>query len=373
MDNSTIATFPNQPAIREQAGAWIVKIDRAPLTEKETAELQLWMAQSDFHKQYIEKLAKNWDAMDILQELSTLFPINPTPASWRGRFQKWLSSLNPIHARPSFWPRTALVTSTTLLTACLFIFSQPQTHFETAVGQQAIYQLSDGSTLSLNTNSEADIEYSDERRVVRLHRGEASFEVAKNPERPFMVYAGEGMVWAVGTAFNVRYQTNSIDPQQAHSIDVIVTEGTIKVFTGISTPALVIDPQLSREQDETFTQQYQKDALANAGLTISYSHSINSISIASQLQLEKQQAWQQGALLFRGETLEEAMQEISRYTTKKIIITENDIKNIRIGGYYKTDDISTLLAALSEGFGIQVTQASEGYFELSKKTALTIQ
>ena len=93
MDNCIVAPFPNQSAIKQEAGAWIVKIDSAPLTAKEAAELQRWMAQSDFHKQYLEKLAKNWDAMGILQELSALFPINTTPQSWTERLKQWMSGL----------------------------------------------------------------------------------------------------------------------------------------------------------------------------------------------------------------------------------------------------------------------------------------
>jgi len=382
MDNCIVAPFPNQSAIKQEAGAWIVKIDSAPLTAKEAAELQRWMAQSDFHKQYLEKLAKNWDAMGILQELSALFPINTTPLSWTGRIKQRLSGLSPLNP----WPRNAFAASALVLMAALYIFNQPQTHFETAIGQQATYQLADGTTLSLNTNSEADIEYSAERRVVRLHRGEASFDVAKNPERPFMVYAGEGIVWAVGTAFNVRYQTNPSNEkqskQQPHSIDVIVTEGTIKVYAGISNPALVAEPsppsvqaniQGQSQQEQAPQKQApkkqapKKEVLANAGTAISYSQTINSIDKATQLQLDKQQAWQQGSLLFKGETLEQALQEISRYTTKQIIITDSDIKNIRVGGHYKTHDIGALLAALSEGFGIQVTQVSKGRIELTRK------
>ncbi|MDB9952230.1 FecR domain-containing protein [Porticoccaceae bacterium] len=405
MDNCIVAPFPNQSAIKQEAGAWIVKIDSAPLNAKEAAELQRWMAQSDFHKQYLEKLAKNWDAMGILQELSALFPINTTPLSWAERLKQWMSGLSspnqsspnqsPLKESQNPWPRNAFAASALVLMAALYIFNQPQTHFETAIGQQATYQLADGTTISLNTNSEADIEYSAERRVVRLHRGEASFDVAKNPERPFMVYAGEGMVWAVGTAFNVRYQTNPSNEkqskQQPHSIDVIVTEGTIKVYAGISNPALVAEPSQptvqANTQGQTDTQSQnkkvqnkkvqnkkapqkqapKKEVLANAGTAISYSQTINSIDQATQLQLDKQQAWQQGSLLFKGETLEQALQEISRYTTKQIIITDSDIKNIRVGGHYKTHDIGALLAALSEGFGIQVTQVSKGRIELSRK------
>ena len=48
------------------------------------------------------------------------------------------------------------------------------------------------------------VDYRGDNRIVRLSRGEVNFDVAKDPHRPFVVYAGDGLVWAVGTAFNVR-------------------------------------------------------------------------------------------------------------------------------------------------------------------------
>src|SRR5690606_33594553 len=59
-------------------------------------------------------------------------------------------------------------------------------------------------------------------RSVALDRGEAHFNVAKDPKRPFQVSAGVGTVTAVGTAFNVQRR------QDAHVV-VTVTEGIVEV------------------------------------------------------------------------------------------------------------------------------------------------
>ena len=70
--------------------------------------------------------------------------------------------------------------------------------YETAVGERSTFTLSDGSIVTLNTNSELTVHYSDTRREARLARGEANFEVAKNRAKPFVVRAGDGLVgqWA---------------------------------------------------------------------------------------------------------------------------------------------------------------------------------
>ena len=222
-DSNNIAAFSSKASIKEEAGAWIVKIDGGNLSASDASQLQQWLSTSDYHRDYLEKLARNWDSMAVMQELAALFPINgvqgkPTIAErLREKFSNW--------QRPAVWSGTGLATCA--LVIALFISGQPPNHFATGIGQQASYQLEDGSTINLNTNTEVEIDFSKDRRRIHLLKGEAHFDVAKNPQRPFVVYAGEGMVWAVGTAFNVRYigslNSNRPDP----IIDVTVTEGTV--------------------------------------------------------------------------------------------------------------------------------------------------
>ena len=305
-NSSKISEFRDRASIKEEAGAWIVKMDQGQLSPEQTAELQQWIAKSDFHRNYLHQLAHNWDSMGILQELAELFPIQPTAAmpatqpvmpatqpvmpakaGTSGTHTPTVTPANPtvtpatqpvmpakagipnthtqpepvMPANPTVMPAQAGIsnpqpptpktwlqnliaqlkqpkawapTLATFALVAILINTQQLNHFETDIGQQASYQLSDGTRITLNTNSELKVDYSQDRRRIYLLRGEAHFDVAKNPQRPFVVYAGEGMVWAVGTAFNVRYQHGSDANSQDNYIDVTVTEGTIKVYTEIN-------------------------------------------------------------------------------------------------------------------------------------------
>ena len=73
----------------------------------------------------------------------------------------------------------------------------------TAVGEQREMQLPDGSMIALNTDSQLEVTYGENYRDVRLLKGEALFEVTRDPARPFIVDAGIRRVEAVGTAFVV--------------------------------------------------------------------------------------------------------------------------------------------------------------------------
>ena len=364
-DNSSkITEFRHRASIKEEAGVWIVKMDQGPLSSEQTAELQQWIAKSDFHRNYLHQLAHNWDSMGILQELAALFPIQPTavmPAK-AGIFQPstiktWLQNLIAQLKQPKAWAPTL---ATFALVAILINNQQPN-HFETDIGQQANYQLSDGTHITLNTNSALKVDYSQDRRRIYLLRGEAHFDVAKNPQRPFMVYAGEGMVWAVGTAFNVRYLNAGnlegnhagtlVDTLIGTSIDVTVTEGTVKIFADIEP-----DKNTNLNANNAQNSPTDHEQLVHAGKSVQYSKVIDATQTTPAQVLEQKLAWQQGALIFKGETLEQAITEIARYTDKQLIITDPSIKNIRVGGHYKTDNINSLLASLSQTLEIKLEQ-----------------
>ena len=99
--------------------------------------------------------------------------------------------------------------------------------YSTAVGQQQSTTLADGSVVLLNTNSQIKVNYNNEYRDIRLLQGEAHFTVAENAAYPFRVYAGNGRIEAVGTAFSVYLKDTTID--------VTVTEGVV-VLASVNHP-----------------------------------------------------------------------------------------------------------------------------------------
>ena len=71
------------------------------------------------------------------------------------------------------------------------------------VGQMSRLKLSDGTEIWLNSNSQLDVvDGNRDERIVEL-KGEAFFEVAKDPEHPFIVRCGDRSVKVLGTSFNV--------------------------------------------------------------------------------------------------------------------------------------------------------------------------
>jgi transmembrane sensor len=382
MDN--VSEFPNKAAIKEEAGLWIVRMDSRKLEEDEIQELKDWIQQSNFHREYLIKLANNWDAMSVLQELGEMFPLpeKERPASRRSGWSHVKNQLRGILHSPFGMAASGM--AALLVVSSLFVVNPGEIipgqdrgaqEFVTAVGERHSYTLEDGTVVSLNTNTQLQVTFSDARRAINLIQGEATFDVAKNPERPFVVYAGTGLVWAVGTAFNVRHD--------AGLVDVIVTEGRVKVFSDTTATDDSISPSLdvrldtnesilvqaseSNRTETGYAQKEQREALLGAGEALRYREVIESFKTMEQEESKRILAWHEGSLVFKGETLEQAVAEISRYTDKELIISDDSLKDLRVGGHYKLDDIDALLASLGRGLGISVdfAQMDENQIVLS--------
>lgn len=344
--------------VKEQAAVWLIRISDNALTSEDVDALREWVGRSDFHREYFIQLSQNWDEMAVLQELAELFAVPRADTALKNR--SGLSFLTSRLSFPGFAVAASLVVCSVALLFSLAFFDSQTMTLQTAIGEQRIERLDDGSVLTINTDSELSVDYSGDNRIIRLSRGEVNFEVSKDPHRPFVVYAGDGLVWAVGTAFNIRLNEGGVD--------LTVTEGRVKVYSGIlpSEPLPTLSADITGKEPPSSSAQ-QNEAFVKAGEALQYSQVIAQKSEVLTEQLQKKLAWQRGALIFKGETLEQAVVEIRRYTDKELRIVDPVIKNKKVGGYYKTDDIDGLLRSMSQSYGIHVAYRDNNVIHLSSK------
>jgi transmembrane sensor len=74
-------------------------------------------------------------------------------------------------------------------------------------------------------------------------------------------------------------------------------------------------------------------------------------SVASK-EIAVKLSWREGNLIFRGESLEEAVSEVERYTAVEFIFLDEDAKKVRVAGLFKAGDVDGLLAAFRDHFRI---------------------
>lgn len=326
---------------------WITRLDRG-LSDEEQVELKKWFQISDIHVETFMQLVKLWDKMESLSQLSELFPHKPQPTT---------SKQAPVLAWAASFIFASLISLGVWLNADIFWeqnttqIVQFNSEYETKIGQQSTFFLQDKTQVKLNTNSLVKVTYTDKQRVFELLRGEMHVVVAHNKQKPLSVYAGSNIIQAVGTAFNVE-----LGNQQ---VELIVTDGKVLVSDINSQTVAPLKLKNVHLSSKSFAVSKGQKAQLKAAKT--------SIIGSDEGKLASDLAWQQGNLIFRGESLIDAMQEVSRYTNFQFDFGDEETKKLQIAGLFRTSDISGLLAALESNFNVVVKKISNDKIRLSKK------
>lgn len=347
---SNVVSLNHDEVTFDQASLWIAKMDRS-LTKQEITEFKIWLSANEQHQKLIIEMATMWDKMDSLESLADLFPTsNNKTRSVKAKLKsnQWLFAMA---ASVVFALFVTLITDNGL--SDLLHSEQEFVRYETAVGESSTIYLPDNSKVLLNTNSILLVRYTDDFRLLELQRGELHVEVAHDKSRPLSVVANHKIIQAVGTAFSV--QVSELE------IELIVTEG--KVIVG----------ELAKEQraNET-TLAIPASALAvskgeKASLATEQ-RGVDSVVTIDPKLITQSLSWRQGNLIFNGETLAQAMAEVSRYTSVKFEIADEELKHMKIAGRFKTGDINGLIGALSHNFNIKVDRVNKSLVVLRKQS-----
>ncbi|WP_049631632.1 FecR domain-containing protein [Cellvibrio sp. pealriver] len=346
---SNIIEFPNREQIYDQASLWIARIDRE-LTATEQQELAQWLAANEQHRAVLFEMAELWDKMDSLARLADLFQAPTQQPSYKPRFYGAVAASFVLVAMVIGWNLNPQLHSQ-LLSISPFQQQSIDGVYETAVGEHSSVNLPDGSQLVLNTNSRVTVKYTDEHRLFLLERGELNIEVAHDKNRPLSVVAGNKVVQAVGTAFNVRIRNDN-------EVALLVTDGKVLVAKQETQPAI----------EKIVAKRLPTNAMAVAkGEKVVLGSAQETIAKADDNDIAAQLSWRQGNLVFRGETLEDALVEINRYTAVQFEVTDDSIKQERIAGLFKAGDVDGLLAALEQNFNIHNERVGNNKIRLRAK------
>ena len=332
---NNLLPFPNRRKAREDASLWIARLDRG-LSTAERVELEQWVAAKAIHRNTLAELAERWDELDVLSELAELFPLQASPRERKSRPYGWAYAASAaVLAVAAIGWLVATSVNQTLQPAPIEAVAQAAQIYETAIGEQSSVRLSDGSAVTLNTDTLIEVQYSAAERTVLLRRGEGHFIVADDVDRPFNVYAGSRVVQAVGTAFNVQ-----LGPSDA--VEVTVTDGTVVLGQLRDSTSGIVQ-----------TRFEPQPTTVSAGEIAILNEQISTVEKLDPEDIDIQLAWQRGMIVFQGEPLEVILAEVSRYTTVKFSMADDEMRNIRVAGYFPAGDVERLLLALHENFQIE--------------------
>jgi transmembrane sensor len=366
--------------IEAQAARWLARRDAPGWLPADEAALNAWLAESTAHMVAFVRLEAAWTASQKLKALAAGIPkgVIPAPGLWRrSRFLRSRSGSAVEPARAVTGARTGsrrrrlalygLAASLVFaaLVAGVWLFQPEGSVYRTAVGGLEAVPLTDGSKVTLNTDTDVRIELSPSERRVDLQHGEAFFEVAHDARRPFVVRAGDKRVVAVGTEFSVR--------RDGSQVWVVVTEGTVRLEPGDRRNELegdreqtLFNPLSSRPSLSSSATGVDPSSAGSADVVLlpagSAAHAAETgvlVKEETAAEVEAALSWRQGYVVLHDTPIAEAAAEFNRYNTRKIVIADPEVGNIRIGGNFRSTSTDAFVRLLADGFPIRVDEREE--------------
>lgn len=300
MENSQIA---------DEAAAWVIRMDRDGERNEVRTEFEQWLAADRRRQGAYARAAAAWTMLDRASVLAM------TPQR------------RPLISRRALMAGGAIAAGV-VATAGLAALQRPRAEtFRTALGEMRRIRLEDGSTMVLNAGSAVEVVMTREARRLKLLGGEAWFQVAKNPDRPFLVDTGAAEVRAVGTAFAVG--------RLSGAVDVMVTEGMVELRREARAPTPAI--KLS----------------AGSRASVGKAGDVQTAKV-SPADMQRSLAWRDGQIALDGDTLGQAVVQFNRYNLRKLVIESPELEDAKLVGWFWLDDPDAFATAAARTLGADV-------------------
>jgi ferric-dicitrate binding protein FerR (iron transport regulator) len=191
-------------------------------------------------------------------------------------------------------------------------------------GTRSIIQLADGSKVWLNADSKMKYPelFRGGTRDVYLN-GEAFFDVAKDPEHPFIIHLANGTVRVLGTSFNVRAYDN---------------ESTVE--TSVATGRVAFIPKYRHSGKRQDTVYLSPDHKAR------YLFNREELTTATTI-AQDDKAWTEGRLIFRSETMEDIATELERNFGIRVVFVDEGPKSFVFTGSFGNNTLEEIMFYLS--------------------------
>jgi ferric-dicitrate binding protein FerR (iron transport regulator) len=209
-------------------------------------------------------------------------------------------------------------------------------HFQTANEENREITLSDGSVIRLNHNSEVIIseDFLQGTREVEL-KGEAFFNVAHNPDQPFIIHANESDVEVLGTSFNVKSL-----PDQSN-VQVAVVEGRV-AFKNVN----------SAPEGESLSVTLSKGQYG-------YMDIKKRTILVDNLAVDNYLAWKSGRFEFEDLTLRQVCTQLNRLYEIECSYSNKEIENLLLTANFSNESLEKTLEVIALSLDVEYEQNEE--------------
>ena len=361
---------PNR--IEQDALHWLAILDRGATKEQEE-EFERWLKADHRHAEYFGELNGTWGLLDRVNEISEADIEEAHPEILPARKVAEGEQHSPRRGWTLWsWAIPAAAAAAILVYTMAW---GPVARVDyakqvvTEMGGLRTIKLPDGSIMQVNTDSAVEVRFTSTERCVDLVQGEVHFTVTPNRARPFIVRVAGMDVQAVGTAFNVR--------MRSESVEVLVTEGKVRLkheslgeqdgagasFAGEDrpveeAPAANAKPKSPAVEPASMLAAGERITLPRERERVKISAPIAPISVPP-VEIGRSLAWQARRLEFVDTALADMVAEFNRYNQKKLVIADRTLGEQRFGGTFRSKDVDGFVRTLEANFGVRAERGDD--------------
>ncbi|MBX3301087.1 MAG: FecR family protein [Nitrospira sp.] len=333
-------------SLREQAVHWIVRLHSGSATNTDRRDFDAWLASSPEHRREFDAVSRMWSVLNDTQSLLQA-EIQQAEDLWTSH-----DAIRQRERRWWWWPGTQAAVVSSALMLLLIVTAwwwtgRPETMlYETAKGAQRQVILTDGSSVTLNTDTRLTVEFSRNQRAIRLERGEAWFTVSHDERRPFTVHIANSTIRDIGTQFIV--------DKSSDGVLVSVWEGIVEVevpASGGGTPS-------------------PRPAVLRAGQQVSYGTD-GRMSDVGFFDRNRVGSWKEGKLIFRSQPLKQVLEEISRYRPENITLLDPNLGALPVSGVFNIQELDRVVETLQAALPIRAQRVRENLILIEPVPALS--
>jgi transmembrane sensor len=335
-----MATRETSAEIEQAACAWAARLDRAALGMDEQQALDAWLAGD------MRRLGAFARAQAMMVRLDSARALGPSydPQAFLAQAPEDMAEEHapqpaapPIPHAPHRPTRRGLLAGGGAALAAaaaggaFLLYRPPTLDFVSDAGKTRRIALADGSVIHLNAASSIEVRFTQDTRTVLLKAGEALFDVAREPARPFIVLVGQTSLRAFDTVFSVRRQMGS-------AVRVMVQRGTVELRRSLGkAPPLELHENMLAQVDDDMAVPLRVDRVDHADVDSGLS-------------------WLEGNLTFRGARLDDAADEFARYNGGEVLDIDPSLRGHRISGAFAANDPEGFARAVATSYGLRVTR-----------------
>lgn len=302
--------------IEEQATLWRVRSDNPEWSAQDQEALDAWLEQDTAHRVAWLRICYGWQRIDRLSALRAPVEVKAVVPA-----RRW-----PARSRLAMAASLLMVLGAGLFLA-LGEWRSGSARYVTELGGHETVALRDGSRVELNTDTLIRTAVDETSRRVWLDRGEAYFDVKRDPGRPFVIDAGTHRIVVLGTRFSAR--------RDGERVEVVVEEGKVRV-----------EEKAAKGQPKVAVATKGDRVLAEVGSLL--------LTPTEPEKVTTQLAWRNGVLVFERKTLADAAVEFNRYNKKKLHVDAALQGEIRISGSFDANNVEAFARLLRRAYGLDV-------------------